>query len=285
MQSALHKISLTNSFSYYIKLSADFIMIFIPSIGYFFQALKFKQTKSTKGFARFLCLLLLLANILRVFFWFGKKFSLALLYQAIIVIISQIYLIHVYFEYQDELPTKTEKSIKEYIINWKETLSLTKIWNWNDEIEYYKFIFFLCFIFSILCYIVGIKNLKFFEILGTISVSCETFIELPQIKENCISKNTKNLSAVMVFMWFIGDIFKTTYNFIYKSPIQMIIGGIIMNCEDIILSSQVIIYGDINLLNIIFRKRPKYVNLDEVRSSEESNKIDFDTTKNDSGEI
>ena len=284
MQSAFNKMHETNSFSYYIKLSADFLMIFIPSIGYFFQAMKFKQTKSTKGFARFLCLLLLLANILRVFFWFGKKFSLALLYQAIIVIISQIYLIHVYFEYQDELPTKTEKSIKEYIINWKETLSLTKIWNWNDEIEYYKFIFFLCFIFSILCYAVGIKNTKFFEILGTISVCCETFIELPQIKENCVLKDTKNLSAVMVFMWFIGDIFKTTYNFIYKSPIQMIIGGIIMNCEDIILSSQVIIYGDNNLLNMIFRRKTKYVNLDEVRS-EESNKIDFDTTKNDSGEI
>ena len=90
--------SLSYSYKYFLKLSLDLSMIFIPSVGYFFQALKFKQTKSTKGFAKFLCLLLLLANILRVFFWFGKKFELALLYQAIIVIISQIYLIHVYFE-------------------------------------------------------------------------------------------------------------------------------------------------------------------------------------------
>ena len=84
----------------------------------------------------------------------------------------------------------------------------------------------------------------------------------------------------MVFMWFIGDIFKTTYNFIYKSPIQMIVGGIIMNCEDVILSSQVIIYGDDNVLNIIFRRKQKYVNLDEVRNTIETNKIDFDTEKN-----
>ena len=283
MHSGLDKMSEDNSFNYFIKLSADILIIFIPSIGYFFQAMKFKQTKSTKGFAKFLCLLLLLANILRVFFWFGKRFSLALLFQSIIVIISQIYLIHVYFEYQDELPVKTEKSIKEYIINWKETLSPTKIWNWNDEIEYYKFIIFLSFIFSIVCYVVGIQNTKFFEALGTISVSCETFIELPQIKEICFTKNTKNLSGVMVFMWFIGDIFKTTYNFIYKSPIQMIIGGIIMNCEDIILSSQVIIYGDNNFLNIILRRKQKYVNLDDVRSGEESNKIIFDTENNYSG--
>ena len=120
-------------------------MIFIPSIGYFFQALKFKQTKSTKGFAKFLCLLLLLANILRIFFWFGKKLTLTLLYQDVVVIINQIYLIHVYLEYQDDLPDKTEKPLINYIINWKESLNPKKIWNWSDEIEYYKFIFFFVF--------------------------------------------------------------------------------------------------------------------------------------------
>ena len=196
--------------------------------------MKFKQTKSTKGFAKFLCFLLLLANILRIFFWLGKKYPLPLLYQAIVVVISQIYLIHVYLEYQEDLPIKTEKSLTEHIINWKETLNPKKIWNWNDEIDYYKFIFFLFFIFSVMCFIVGVKNTKFYDVIGTISVSCETFIELPQIKENCITKNTKNISGTMVFMWFIGDLFKTTYNILYKSPMQMIIGGIIMNCEDII---------------------------------------------------
>ena len=148
MNSSFGNIPENNPFSSIIKYSADILMIFIPSIGYIFQAMKFKQTKSSKGFARFLCLLLLIANILRVFFWFGKKFSLPLLFQAIIVIISQIYLIHVYFQYQDELPYKTEsKSLCEYIINWKETLNFHHIWNWNDEIEYYKFIIF----FSFLC--------------------------------------------------------------------------------------------------------------------------------------
>ena len=266
-----------SSFSYYSKFLADLMMIFIPSVGYYFQAMKFKQTKSTKGFAKFLCLLLLIANILRIFFWFGKKFALTLLYQAIVVIISQIYLIHVYFKYQDELPKSKEKSLAESLTNWNETINPMKIWNWGDEIEYYKFIILFIFTLSIICSMVGVDNTNFYEILGTISVSCETFIELPQIKENCITKNTKNLSGAMVLMWFIGDLFKTTYNFIYKSPTQMVIGGLIMNCEDIILSSQVIIYGD----NIFFnKKRPKYVNLDEVKNNNDLNRIDFDTETN-----
>ena len=279
MNSIFDEISKNKTITYLFKSSIDMIMIFVPSIGYFFQALKFKQTKSTKGFAKFLCFLLLLANILRIFFWLGKKFPLPLLYQAIVVIISQIYLIHVYLEYQEDLPIKTEKSLTEHIINWKETLNPKKIWNWNDEIDYYKFIFFLFFIFSVICFIVGVKNTKFYDVVGTISVSCETFIELPQIKENCITKNTKNISGTMVFMWFIGDLFKTTYNILYKSPMQMIIGGIIMNCEDIILSTQVLLYNENSFLNKIFKRRNKYVNLDDVKNIEESNKIDFDTTK------
>lgn len=266
-----------SSFSYYSKFLADLMMIFIPSVGYYFQAMKFKQTKSTKGFAKFLCLLLLIANILRIFFWFGKKFALSLLYQAIVVIISQIYLIHVYFKYQDELPKTKEKSLAESLTNWNETINPMKIWNWGDEIEYYKFILLFIFTLSIICSMVGIDNTNFYEILGTIGVSCEAFIELPQIKENCITKNTKNLSGAMVLMWFIGDLFKTTYNFIYKSPTQMVIGGLIMNCEDIILSSQVIIYGDNNFFN---KKRPKYVNLDEVKNNNDLNRIDFDTETN-----
>ena len=280
MKSSFAKILEINSYSYIIKISNDLLIIVIPSIGYIFQAKKFQQTKSSKGFAKSLCLLLLIANILRVFFWFGKQFLLPLLFQAIIVIISQIYLIHVYLKYQEDLSLKTKKNINEYLTDWKETLNPKLIWNWNDEIEYYKFIIFFIFILSIICSFVGTKNIQFYEILGILSVSCETFIELPQIKENCINKNTRNLSGSMVFMWFIGDLYKTTYNFIYKSPIQMIIGGIIMNCEDIILNSQVIIYNENSFIKNLFNGKPKYVNLDQVNNCNESNKLDISDDNN-----
>ena len=280
MNSNIDKIDPSNPYSYILKTCADILMVFVPSVGYFFQAMKFKQTKSSKGFAKFLCLLLLLANILRIFFWMGKRFTLTLLFQAIVVVISQIYLIHVYLEFQEDQPFyNKERTITDYLTNWKETLNPKNIWNWVDEVEYYKFIIFLFFIFSVMCSLAGFKNTKFFEVIGTISVSCETFIEIPQILENYKTKNTQNLSGAMVLMWFLGDLFKTTYNLMYKSPMQMIIGGIIMNCEDIILSSQVLIYSENSILNKIFKKKNKYVNLEDVKKTSESNKIDFDTEK------
>ena len=148
-----YEISPSYPYNNFLKLIFDFLMIFIPSLGYFFQAMKFKQTRSTKGFAKFLCFLLLIANILRCIFWLGKRFNLVLLFQSIVVIVSQIYLIHVYFQYQDELPYKSEtKSLCEHIINWKETLNFHHIWNWNDEVEYYKFITIFSF-FMLMVYL------------------------------------------------------------------------------------------------------------------------------------
>ena len=236
-------------------------MIFLPSFGYFFQGIKFQKTKSSKGFSKSLCLLLLLANILRIYFYIGRPFAKGLLYQSIVVIISQIYLIHYYLKYQekskDELPP--EKSILNHITSWKEIIKPSKIWNWDYEIDYYKFIFFLFFIMSLICYLIGKDKIYFYDLIGTISVSIETFIEIPQIKENCATKNVKNLSGAMVFFWFIGDLFKSIYNIVNKSPKQMIIGTLIQNCEDIILSSQVIIYGEIGAR--IFKNRFKYFSL------------------------
>ena len=268
-----------------LKLSADFLMIFLPSFGYFFQGIKFQKTKSSKGFSKSLCLLLLLANIFRIYFYIGRPFAKSLLYQSIVVIISQIYLIHYYLKYQektkDELPP--EKSIINHLSSWRDIINPSKIWNWDYEIDYYKFIVFLFFIMSIICYLIGKDNINFYDIIGTISVSIETFIEIPQIKENCVTKNVKNLSGAMVLLWFIGDLFKSIYNIINKSPIQMILGGLIQNCEDIILSSQVLIYGDTGIR--LFKKRFKYFSLSNDEDISENkgianDKIEYDLEEN-----
>ncbi len=273
--------------SSFLKLSADFLIIFLPSVGYFFQAIKFQKTKSSKGFSKSLCLLLLLANILRIYFWIGKPFEKSLLFQSIVVIISQIYLIHYYLKYQEKprdinkIPA--EKSILNHMISWKDIFLPSKFWNWDYEIDYYKFVFLFFSIMSIICAIIGRNLIKFYDVIGTISVGIETFIEIPQIKENCVTKNVKNLSMAMVLMWFIGDLFKTVYNLVNKSPIQMIVGGLIQNCEDIILSTQVICYSEDGIIAKIMKKKFKnfsIVNYHDIDAHNKrkgiNEKIDFE---------
>ena len=269
----------------FLKLSADFLIIFLPSVGYVFQAIKFQKTKSSKGFSKSLCLMLLLANILRIYFWIGKPFEKSLLFQSIVVIISQIYLIHYYLKYQEKPKDKNEmpqeKSILNHLISWRDIFTPSKIWNWDYEIDYYKFVFLFFSLMSIICAIIGKDMVKFYDVIGTISVGIETFIEIPQIKENCVTKNVKNLSGAMVLMWFIGDLFKTVYNIVNKSPIQMIIGGLIQNCEDIILSTQVLFYSEDGCVAKILKKKFKNYGIDNYHDIDAHNKKKRDDDKID----
>jgi uncharacterized protein with PQ loop repeat len=269
----------------FLKLSADFLIIFLPSVGYVFQAIKFQKTKSSKGFSKSLCLMLLLANILRIYFWIGKPFEKSLLFQSIVVIISQIYLIHYYLKYQEKPKDKNEmpqeKSILNHLISWRDIFTPSKLWNWDYEIDYYKFVFLFFSLMSIICAIIGKDMVKFYDVIGTISVGIETFIEIPQIKENCVTKNVKNLSGAMVLMWFIGDLFKTVYNIVNKSPIQMIIGGLIQNCEDIILSTQVLFYSEDGCVAKILKKKFKNYGIDNYHDIDAHNKRKRDDDKID----
>ena len=67
----------------------------------------------------------------------------------------------------------------------------------------------------------------------------------------------------------------------------MILGGIIQNCEDLILSTQIIIYGngEFGPLKKIIKNKYNYMNLNDNEKNGENksqfnNKIDFDIENN-----
>ena len=261
------------------KMIAELIITFYPSFGFIFQVNRFKRNKSSKGFAKYICLILIISNILRIYYWVGKQYSISLLYQSVVVIVCQLFLMHYYIRYR-EIPENIiypERTIIQHLTNWKDTLNLKYIWKWPYEIEYYKFISFILFIISILSSTIGAKTRKFFKWIGNISFYLETFSQLPQIIENYEIKNTENVSFIMIIMWLIGDLIKTGYNLIYKCPKIIVVGGIIQNCEDIILSLQIILYDD--SLKTIFRRKNKYNNFstdNEKVNNQENSKIDFE---------
>lgn len=49
-----------------------------------------QRSQSAEGFSNYVCLTLLIANILRIEFWFGKHFETPLLLQSIIMIICML---------------------------------------------------------------------------------------------------------------------------------------------------------------------------------------------------
>ena len=237
----------------------DLFMTFAPSLNYLFQAQKFKQTKSSKGFSIFLCLVTLLSHTLKVFFWFGKKFKFTLLLQSILVINMQLYLIHLCIKYKELkistssvsllynnknlLPNKFKlKNFIQSSMDCTKTLNSTLIWRWNTAIEYYKFYFLIIFTLSALSIYFGINNIYYINVIGIFSVFLEMLCTLPQIIELHKSKNPNNISKIMVFMWFSGNILKIYYNTVNNSPMQLIIGSYIQVFFNIILICQMLYY-------------------------------------------
>lgn len=255
-----------------IAYTIDIAMVTGPSMAYVFQILKFHKTKSSQGFSKFVCLLLFLGNILRIYFWLGKHFKITLLYQSIGIVVSQVALIHFYMKYQDNkksyLPEikrtnnnsllKLEKRnninlIKNYIAAYfsktfkPRFFSLSKIfnaklfWNWQEELEYYKFMILVIIILSILFVFFHKVNI-FLQIIGSFSAGFESLVSFPQVYQNFKIKVTKNISFMMTLFWFLGDSFRLFYNINYKAPLQLIIGIGIVTFFDLVLVFQLILY-------------------------------------------
>lgn len=289
IQNQTNKLVFKKELSFTLKdlviLIIDIFMVIGPSLGYFLQCLKFKKTKSSKGFSKSICLIIYTSQILRVFFWIGKPFKITLLYQSILVITFQIYLIHLWIKYHktvdknkksnenqiNELNYYEKKDLIEYLIDWSDTISPNKIWNWPSQIEYYKFMSLMVFTLLLISGVVGIHNVVLTNIYGTISVISEASTLIPQIIVSCKTKNASNLATSMVALWLIGDSCKFVYNIKYNTPIQMIISGGLQIFLDFFSLMQILCYKDkkklkkneirnVNIITSIKRQKVEQIN-------------------------
>lgn len=87
-------------------------MVLGPNVGYLIQCVTMKRERNAEGFSPFICLILLIANIFRVFWWyaniyyiifrFAEGFSLVLLMASILMIVCQLALLYLYVTIKSE---------------------------------------------------------------------------------------------------------------------------------------------------------------------------------------
>jgi hypothetical protein len=87
-----------NIFQYYsnflLKFFFNILFIFGPNLAFISQISNFRISKSNKGFSKKTTLLILLADIFRIFFWLGKRFEKTLLIQSFVSIFMQLFLLY-----------------------------------------------------------------------------------------------------------------------------------------------------------------------------------------------
>ena len=208
----------------------NFAIVVGPSIGYISQGLKFKINKKSKGFCLSMCLKTILSSIFKIYFWVGKRYNIYLLYQAILVLLLQYYIIIFYLKYSDkdcmrivglQRQEKCSKSLKSFF-------DLKNFWRWDNLFSFLFYSIVLAILIGFVCF--------------NIATGIDVFLGLPQIYTNYKLKNSHSLSTIMILSFLLGDLFRTYYYITTKSPFQFILCGIMQVSINIILMLQIIYY-------------------------------------------
>ncbi|XP_016912116.2 solute carrier family 66 member 2 [Apis cerana] len=210
-------------------------MIFGGIIPYVPQYKEIKKRDSAEGFSLYVCLTLLIANTLRIFFWFGKHYEIPLLLQSIFMIVAMFIMIKLCISVQsrNQVIKVRERVFSDFDANF--------FWKWTDFQSYLDFMLLFAALIGILTYLL-IDIPIFVETIGLFAVLTEAMLGIPQFLRNFFNKSTNGMSIFMVVMWTLGDAFKTCYFVIREAPIQFELCSTLQVIIDIAILTQVYIY-------------------------------------------
>ncbi|XP_061532317.1 solute carrier family 66 member 2 isoform X3 [Phycodurus eques] len=166
---------------------ASWLMVIGGALPYVPQYQEIQRSSNTDGFSTRVCLVLLLANILRIFFWIGKQFELTLLLQSVVMILAMFAMLHLCCTIQNT----NRVSTKQHRLS---DLDLHYFWKWNAFEDYLLF----CFGLSVLCAVVTmllLDSAMFVETLGSLAVVFESMLGLPQLLQNFHNRSTKGMRS------------------------------------------------------------------------------------------
>ncbi|PAA86472.1 hypothetical protein BOX15_Mlig011996g2 [Macrostomum lignano] len=210
-------------------------MVFGGVVPYVPQYLQIKRTGNTEGFSSMCGLTLLLANILRILFWFCKHFELPLLAQSFVMIFTMLCMVHIY--------VRTDRRLFCLLIRFGVSLTWRAPTSGSGRISSAT-CNSCCYSQSQhpasptpvrparFCRTAGISGRIFRSPAGRAAV-------LQEFKE----RSTDGMSIAMVAMWTSGDIFKTSYFIVRSAPVQFWLCGLLQVGIDLAIFGQVYLYS------------------------------------------
>ncbi|XP_047515687.1 solute carrier family 66 member 2 isoform X1 [Pieris napi] len=238
------------------------------------QYRQIKKTQDAEGFSLYVCLTLLIANTLRILFWFGKRYEIPLLLQSIVMNVTMFIMIHlcVNVRKKNQIIRARERIFTGTIfmlyillccINGSAQPDETArwlgqqsgvtggekprrfydmdrkyFWAWTDFQSYVDCMLVFSVLGAAITYLL-IEVSPFVEFIGFLAVFTEAMLGAPQIIKNHQNKSTEGMSVSMVIMWTCGDVFKTAYYVIREAPTQFWVCGGLQVMLDIVILLQV----------------------------------------------
>ena len=89
-------------------------MMLGPCVGYILQTMTMVQTGQAEGFSPFVSFILIVSNLIRVFWWYAERFSLVIFFAAIIMIICQLALLFMWVKIMNK-PKQSQGKFSEAV--------------------------------------------------------------------------------------------------------------------------------------------------------------------------
>lgn len=234
-----------------INLGLDLSMIFAPVSGYVSQYRKIESQQSQEGFSTKTSLILLLANCMRVFYWYGERFQTVLLVQSLVMILAQLVMLHVSCRF----PRKEQRGhslLRGFEMRQNGFLRelVGHFWQWEDFGSYVFFVTGFNSALIVLTMLFGVSpyggpapaSSAYFVVLSYASLLVEACLPLPQLLNNMRTKSTRGLSTFLILTWLLGDAYKTVYFVVRAVPVPFILCGAFQLAMDLIIIVQIMVY-------------------------------------------
>ncbi|XP_028908940.1 solute carrier family 66 member 2 isoform X3 [Ornithorhynchus anatinus] len=210
-------------------------MVFGGVVPYIPQYRDIKRTQNADGFSTYVCLVLLVANVLRILFWFGRPFESPLLWQSVIMTATMLLMLKLCTDVRvaNDLSGK-RRAFTDF--------DLHHFWRWSRFSDYVQCLLSFAVVAGYLTYL-SLDSVLFVETLGFLAVFTEAMLGLPQLYRNHQNRSTEGMSIKMVLMWTSGDTFKTVYFILNQAPFQFSVCGLLQVCVDVAILLQVHLYA------------------------------------------
>ncbi|XP_007112303.1 solute carrier family 66 member 2 isoform X4 [Physeter macrocephalus] len=209
-------------------------MVFGGAVPYIPQYRDIRRTQNAEGFSTYVCLVLLVANILRILFWFGRRFEAPLLWQSVVMIPTMLLMLKLC----TEVRVAAELNVKR---RGFADFDPQHFWHWSSFGDYVQCVLAFTGVAGCVTYL-SIDSALFVESLGFLAVLTEAMLGMPQLCRNHRHQSTEGMSIKMVLMWTSGDTFKTAYFLLNGAPLQFSVCGLLQVLVDLAILGQAYVF-------------------------------------------
>ncbi|TAQ86440.1 hypothetical protein B7494_g5244 [Chlorociboria aeruginascens] len=231
---------------------APIFIIISPITSYADQTYSIHRNKSSAGFSLDIPLIMLVASILRVFYYPGARFDTSLLIQSFIMIAIQLLLLQVALEHRPGPSSKGGEAAIPFAGSREGEFRVSRpfnFWQWRSPKPYWQFLLYM-FITLMACELILSPMPALYALystaIGYIGLSVEATLPLPQVISNYRSRSCKGFRVSVLVSWIAGDIMKMFWFFSATTEIPWAfkLCGIFQMCCDLFLGVQYWLYGE-----------------------------------------